>query len=100
MKRVQTFNLEQHSDQLLSPLILHDKLLLPNLVCRGCKRQLREVILGDKLAAAGPSGKQLGIAVFMPALQEGLDSQALGRQVSNRMGQGCQAHATGLGGAD
>ena len=64
------------------------------------QRQLREVIWGDELEAAGPPGEQLWIAGFVPAPQEGLGSQALERQVSDRMGQGCQAHATRLRGAD
>lgn len=42
---------------------------------------------------AGPTGKKLGVAVVLLVPQEGLDgqSEALGRQVSNRMGQ---THAT------
>lgn len=64
------------------------------------QRQLREVIWGDELEAAGPPGEQLWIAGFVPAPQEGLGSQALERQVSDRKGQGCQAHATRLRGAD
>lgn len=64
------------------------------------QRQLREVIWGDELKQPGLQGNSFGIAGFVPAPAGRAGQSVLERQVSDRMGQGCQAHATRLGGAD
>lgn len=71
--KVLTWYSTGHTDHPLPPPVLLDRFLLPHLVCRRDKRQSREVIWGDELEVAGTSRKQLGVIVFMPALQEGLD---------------------------
>lgn len=60
-------------DHSVPPPVLLDRVLLPHLVCRRDKRQSREVIWGTELQVARPSGKQLGVVVFMPTPQEEMD---------------------------